>query len=100
MPVTRTAEKELRAAERRRVRNKGVRTLCKTAIKKTEKLVFSGNVESAKEPAVSAVSTLDKAAKKGIIHANKAARSKSRMMKKLNKALTLSTESQPEKKSE
>lgn len=99
MPITKTAEKELRVAERRQVRNKGVRTVCKTAVKKTEKLLFSGDIKSAKEAAVTAASTLDKAAKKGVIHANKAARTKSRMMKKLNKAEKIVAEPKTEKKS-
>ena len=99
MPVTRTAEKELRAAGRRSVRNKSTRTLCKSDIKKAEKAIFSGDVASAREAAVAAISTLDKAANKGTIHANKAARSKSRLMKKLNKAEELSSTGSPEKKS-
>jgi small subunit ribosomal protein S20 len=89
LPVTRTAEKELRVAERRRERNKARRTLCKSTIKKAEKLLFSGEVASAKEAAVTAISALDKAVNKGVIHTNKAARSKSRLMKKINKAVEL-----------
>ena len=89
MPVTRTAEKELRAARRKMVRNKSTRTLTKTNNKKAEKTIFSGDVESAKGAVVAAISTMDKAVNKGVIHANKAARSKSRLMKKLNKAVEI-----------
>jgi len=100
LPVTRTAEKELRVARRRSVGNKSTRTLCKSAIKKAEKEIFSGNVTSAGEAAVTAISTLDKAVNKGVIHANKAARSKSRLMKKLNKAKEItSAKTPPETKS-
>jgi small subunit ribosomal protein S20 len=100
LPVTRTAKKELRVAERRSVRNKSTRTLGKSNINKAEKLIFSGDVASASNAAVAAISTLDKTANKGVIHANKAARSKSRLMKKLNKAVELSSASpKSEKKS-
>jgi len=43
-------------------------------------------MEAAGEAVVAAVSVLDRAAKKGVIHPNKAARRKSRLMKKLNEA--------------
>jgi small subunit ribosomal protein S20 len=97
LPVTRTAEKELRAAGRRSVRNKSTRTVCKSNVKKAEKLLFSGDVASAKKEADTAFSTLDKAANKGVIHANKAARTKSRLMKKLSKAEKITTAVSSEK---
>ncbi|MBI2852552.1 MAG: 30S ribosomal protein S20 [Chloroflexi bacterium] len=86
MPTTKTAEKELRAAERKRERNKPALSLCKTSIDKAERLISSGQVDAAQKAVVEAVSTLDKAAEKGIIHANNAARRKSRLIQKLNKA--------------
>ena len=86
MPVTKSAQKQMRVAERRRVRNKPIRSLCKTNITKAEKLIFSGELEAAQKATVAAISSLDKAAEKGIIHPNNAARRKSRLMQKLNKA--------------
>ena len=86
MPVTKSAEKQMRVAERRRVRNKSIRSLCKTNITKAEKLILSGEGETAQKAVVTAISHLDKAAEKGVIHPNNAARRKSRLMKKLNKA--------------
>jgi small subunit ribosomal protein S20 len=62
------------------------RSRCKTEISKAEKLIFSGEIESAEKAVVTAISVLDKAAEKGIIHANNAARRKSRLLKKLNEA--------------
>lgn len=91
MPVTRSARKQVRKTERKRVQNKSVRSLCKTGITKVERLIFSGELESAQGAVVSAISSLDKAAKKGTIHQNNAARRKSRLMKKLNEALAKST---------
>ena len=86
MPQTKSAKKEMRAAKKRRLRNKTTRTLCKSRITKAETLLFSGEAEKGKEAAVAAISSLDKASAKGIIHANNAARRKSRLMKKLNQA--------------
>jgi len=55
-------------------------------IKKAEELIFSGQVKQAEGEVVAAISSVDKAAEKGIIHPNNAARRKSRLMKKLNQA--------------
>ncbi len=86
MPITKSAQKEMRKAGRRRLRNKAYRSLCKTNIIKAESLTFSGKPETAREVVVAAISSLDKAAEKGIIHPNNAARRKSRLMQKLNEA--------------
>ncbi len=91
MPNTRSARKQVRVSERRRLRNKSIQSLCKTNITKAERLIFSGELESAQEAAVAAISSLDRAAEKGVIHPNNAARRKSRLMKKLNEARTLSS---------
>ncbi len=91
MPSSRSARKQVRVSERRRLRNKSIQSLCKTNITKAEGLIFSGELESAQEAAVAAISSLDRAAKKGVIHPNNAARRKSRLMKKLNEAQTLSS---------
>ena len=88
----------MRVAEGRRLRNKSIRTLCKTSITKAERLIFSGELESAQVAVVVAISSLDKAAEKGVIPSNNAARRKSRLMKKLNEATALSSaETEPEK---
>ena len=90
-----SAQKQMRVDERRRVRNKSYRSLAKTNITKAEKLIFSGELGSAQAAVVAAVSSLDKAAEKGIIHPNNAARRKSRLMKKLNQAQTPLTDQEP-----
>ncbi len=89
MPSSRSARKQVRVSERKRLRNKSIRSLCKTNITKAEGLIFSGEFELAQEAAVAAISSLDRAAEKGVIHPNNAARRKSRLMKKLNEAQTL-----------
>ncbi len=86
MPVTKLAKKQVRVVERRRQRNKSIRSQVKTRITKAERLIFSGELESAQSAVVAAISSLDKAAEKGVIHPNNAARRKARLMKKLNEA--------------
>ncbi len=86
MPNTRSARKQVRVTQRRYLRNRSIKSLCKTNITKAERLIFSGELESAQEAAVTAISSLDRAAEKGVIHPNNAARRKSRLMKKLNEA--------------
>ena len=86
MPVTKLAKKQVRVVERRRQRNKSIRSQVKTRITKAERLIFSGELESAQSAVVAAISSLDKAAEKGVIHPNNAARRKARLVKKLNEA--------------
>jgi small subunit ribosomal protein S20 len=86
LPQTKSAKKEVRASRKKQLRNKSMRSLTKTSVSKAEKLIFSGELESGSEAVGSAISALDKAASKGTIHPNNAARRKSRLVKKLNKA--------------
>lgn len=76
--------KPARKAAERQVRNKSVRSFTKSSIAKAEGLIKSEDIDAAKQATTQAVSALDKAAKKGVIHPNNAARRKSRLMKKLN----------------
>lgn len=78
--------KPARKAAERQVRNKSVRTFTKGSIAKAENLITKKDLVPAQEATTQAVSALDKAAKKGVIHPNNAARRKSRLMKKLNQA--------------
>jgi small subunit ribosomal protein S20 len=95
---SKSAQKQVRVAARRQQRNKSIRSEIKTNVTKAEKLVFSGELEAARKAVVTATSSLDKAAEKGIIHSNNAARRKSRLMKKLNQAISLASyEPEPEK---
>jgi small subunit ribosomal protein S20 len=89
LPHSKSAQKQVRVSEKRQLRNKSVRSLCKTDITKAESLIFSGELEAAKQAVAEAIISLDKAAEKGVIHPNNAARRKSRLMKKLNEAQSL-----------
>jgi small subunit ribosomal protein S20 len=84
MAHSKSNKKAIRVAERKRQRNKSVRSTIKTYTAKAEKMLSSKDSDSAKEATTQAVSTLDKAAQKGVIHRNNAARKKSHLMKKLN----------------
>ena len=86
MPSTKTAEKEMRVAERRKARNKSALSMTKSAVTQAESAITKGDVEAAKAVVKAAISSLDKEAEKGKVHPNNAARRKSRLMKKLNKA--------------
>lgn len=83
MANTRSAEKMIRVAERRRLRNRSVKSAVKTFIRKAEREISAAGEESA-TLVVQAISKLDKAASKGVLHRKNAARRKSRLMKKLN----------------
>ena len=85
MPNTKSAEKQVRATRRRQLRNKPVRSHSKTLVKKAEQFILTGQIKEAENEVVAAISSLDRAAEKGIIHPNNAARRKSRLMKKVNK---------------
>jgi small subunit ribosomal protein S20 len=68
------------------MRNRAVRSRAKTFVTRAEKLIFTGEMESAQAAVAESISALDRAAEKGIIHPNNAARRKSRLMKKVNQA--------------
>jgi small subunit ribosomal protein S20 len=97
LPTTKTAEKEMRVADRRKARNKSIRSQTKTDVSKAESVISSGNLDAARAQVKAAVSSLDKETEKGKVHRNNAARRKARLMKKLNQAVAAS---KPEKKTE
>lgn len=74
MPITKSAKKALRQTRRRTVKNKNWKQKLKSAIKKAE-------TQKSKETISYAFKIIDKAAKVGIIHKNKAGRIKSRISK-------------------
>lgn len=84
MTNSKSAAKRVRVAERRRQRNRVFRSASRTYIKKAERLIAQGDPEAAAVAVGDAISTLDRAAVKGIIHKNNAARRKSRLMAKFN----------------
>jgi small subunit ribosomal protein S20 len=83
MANTASAQKRIRSNERKRVRNKITRTRARTAVKLAVESVSGTDIAAARTATQVAISELDRAAEKGVIHKNNAARRKSRLMKKL-----------------
>jgi len=78
-----SAIKRIRSSATKRMKNKVYTSRMRTELKKAKQLIASEDVEKAIEQTRLAISQLDKAAGKGIIHKNNAARKKSRLMKRL-----------------
>lgn len=88
MPNTKSALKNLRKSEKRRLGNKAVKSATKTYIKKFLKLLEAGNIEEARAFLSEVYKRVDMAVSKGVFHKNKAARIKSRLAQKLNRLLS------------
>ncbi|MCS7246127.1 MAG: 30S ribosomal protein S20 [Thermomicrobium sp.] len=99
MPNTKSAAKALRRSERRRIRNRMWRSAARTFVKKARKLMEAGDLEAAARAIGDAISTLDRAAAKGVIHKNNAARRKSRLMKRFNALVKARLEQQGQQSS-
>jgi small subunit ribosomal protein S20 len=100
MPNTESAKRALRKMQRRRVKNRNERSALRTSVKKvrvTAAAVATGTskIDDAKSALQSAIKRLDQSAAKHLIHANKAARDKSRLMKLINKISAPATGAAP-----
>lgn len=84
MPNITSAKKRVRGNAKKAKVNTLVSSSLKTAIKKFERSVKEGNVEEASEKLNIAIQRIDKAKSAGLVHANKAARLKSRLTKMKN----------------
>lgn len=83
MANTQSAQKRIRSNERKHVRNQRIRSRTRTSIRAAREALEAGNPEDARRQTLAAAGALDKAAAKGVLHKNNAARRKSRLMKKL-----------------
>ncbi|WP_153123348.1 30S ribosomal protein S20 [Peribacillus tepidiphilus] len=83
MPNIKSAIKRVKTSEKARAHNAMFKSAMRTAVKSAEAAIANKD-ENAKEALLLAVKKLDKAASKGLIHKNAAARKKSRLTKKLN----------------
>jgi small subunit ribosomal protein S20 len=83
-----SAQKRIRSNERKRVRNRIIRSRARTAVNLARTAVPEGTGADAVKKAIS---ELDRAAEKGIIHKNNAARRKSRLVKMLHTTKKTST---------
>ena len=86
MANLKSAIKRVRSSEKRRLRNRQFRTVARTCVKKARTQIEAGALDEAQKSVAEAIRALDKAAEKGIIHRNNAARRKSRLMSQLNQA--------------
>lgn len=84
MPNIQSAIKRVKTSSSRNAQNTAVKSSMRTAVKKVEAAIATNDSVAAKEVFANAASNLDKAAGKGLIHKNAAARKKSRLMKKIN----------------
>lgn len=85
MPNHKSAEKRMRQNEKRRLINRSNRSRLRTEIKRLRAALEAGG-ENLQEVYAKTASTIDKAVTKGILHRNAAARYKSRLMARVNRA--------------
>jgi len=84
LPNKPSAAKRVRSSKRKEAVNRLHRGRARTADKRARRLIEEGRLEEARQAVHQAQAALDKAAQKGVIHQNKAARRKSRLMQQLN----------------
>jgi len=86
MANIKSALKRAQIARIRTTKNAAYKSMMKTAVRRFEAALKEANLDNAKDKLQKAVRIIDKLAVKGIIHKNMAARKKSRLTKRLNKA--------------
>ncbi len=83
MPNTKSAIKRVKVIAKKTARNNRIRSMVRTAVKRFNTSLET-KAETTNESLVRAISQIDKAASKGVLHKNTAARKKSRLVKRLN----------------
>lgn len=86
MPITDSAKKALKQSKKKQKLNKRYKKRMKKNIREIEDQIEEGELEKAKDKLPQAYKAIDKAAKKNIIHENKADRKKSQLAQKVKKA--------------
>jgi small subunit ribosomal protein S20 len=86
MPNHKSAEKRMRQNEKRRVINRSHRTKVRTYIKKLRSALDAGEKQEIAQILPETISVIDKSVQKGVLHANAAARYKSRLTARANAA--------------
>jgi small subunit ribosomal protein S20 len=97
MPIIKSAKKRVKVAAKARARNARTKRSLRDAMKAFDKAVASGKAADIGKAQTEAVSAIDKAAKKNIIHTNKAARQKSALSAKAKAAGAKVTKASPKK---
>lgn len=95
MPNIKSSIKRVKVTERKRLRNKPIRTAARTFVRNARRAIETTQLETpeTQEALQKALGYLDRAAVKGVIHKNNAARRKSRLMQRYNKAKAAATPS-------
>ncbi len=83
MANIKSAIKRNKQNEKRRIRNRIFRGRARTAVKKARQELAGSDTAVARQATMEAVSALDKAAEKGVLHKNNAARRKGRLMRRM-----------------
>ncbi len=83
MANIKSAIKRNKQNEKRRIRNRVYRGEARTYVSRARTAIAGKDAEAAKAATLVAIAALDKAAQKGVLHKNNAARRKSRLMKLL-----------------
>lgn len=84
MANMKNAKKAIKTIKKRKVSNNTFKAAMRTSIKNVEKAVIAKDIDGAKSALEVAIKRIDKAASKGIVTSNFAARNKSRLTKKVN----------------
>jgi small subunit ribosomal protein S20 len=90
MANIKSSKKDLRRSAKRRAVNTATKSAIKTYVKKARVAANTGDADASQAALTLAIKSLDKAAQKGVIHKNQAARRKSRIAKAVNKAAAAS----------
>lgn len=86
MANTQSAKKRIRQTAKRTAHNRSYTSAARTYVKKARRLIAEGKLDEAEAAANMAYKTLDKAARKHVIHPRNAARRKGRLMAALHEA--------------
>jgi small subunit ribosomal protein S20 len=88
VPNIKSVKKDVIRSRQRHLRNQATKSRIKTFVKKTNAAITGGDAAAITAVLHETVSIVDKAAKRGIIHKNAAARRKSRLMRRANQVAT------------
>jgi small subunit ribosomal protein S20 len=86
VPNIKSAKKRVKTMRVRTLRNAAIKSSVKTAIRRSNEALVQAGPEGSVDELNRAFSTVDRAARKGVIHKNQAARRKSRLARRANKA--------------
>ena len=89
MPNIKSAEKRVRQNVKRELRNRRTKSMLRKSIRRFEESLQGGDMEEAKVTLNAAVRQIDRAATRGVVHKNTAARKKSRLSRIFNQSLAV-----------